>query len=101
MKGNEHQVLRAGAAAVVQLAGVDEADLAVGGDRGVVVAVDGQYEQGAIGMAQAQVGAAGQPSPACRGRDLAGRWSITNARRPTLGACIGRPATALGAKSRR
>src|SRR3546814_15832446 len=34
-----HQVLRAGAAAQVQLAGVDEAGLAVGVDRGDVAAI--------------------------------------------------------------
>src|SRR3546814_999716 len=54
-----HQVLRAGAAAQVQLAGVDEAGLAVGVDRGDVAAVHVQRQQAAVRVARVHVLAAG------------------------------------------
>src|SRR3546814_7653249 len=54
-----HQVLRAGAAAQVQLAGVDEAGLAVGVDRGDVAAIHVQRQQAAVRVARVHVLAAG------------------------------------------
>src|SRR5690606_32777908 len=54
-----HQVLRPRAAAQVQLAGVDEAGLAVGVDGDDVAAVHVQRQQAAAGMARLDVLAAG------------------------------------------
>src|SRR3546814_11572547 len=58
-----HQVLRAGAAAQVQLAGVDEAGLAVGVDRGDVAAIHVQRQQAAVRVARVPALAAGLHRP--------------------------------------